>query len=264
MCATVAYINEREYESKNGKAPNALKADAVVTSRESGNWLPQNIVLFRTCRSQLPELIKGRSSFHAPGSRYVVKIASTEPAKCGFKVDCNCPGPVSATETLERAIRAVSSLLNEPVNHINLKDTVGSRLRMFKKSEITYASSSSECTPWQPPLPQGPPPKWTDHTFVPFKKPPSIHLEDLLHSFATLPIPQGPSPKWTDNPFVPFKKPASTNLEDLIHAFSTHKVDGIKPDTEQETVYLQPLVFCYPPHSQDVRNYNTDFYKYTD
>lgn len=269
LYATVTFVNEQVTIKGKSKLSDALKALAVVTHVPPDARRPRHTVVLRTESGDLPDALKEKAVFSAPGSTYSVHMHTTPPPHCVYRVECNFPEPALGKETLDRAVRAAANLLNERVDPTSLlfRDIVASRVRMFKRKQIEEELSSAiaehdrggaygrrpvctvadvVCTP--------PPPHDPPRVDV-FAKPASTRLEDLVHAFAgefkgVASIPHR-RPR-----VVPFAKPESTRLEDLLHAFATHGVDkstgaifriGLL-DTSQTAVRAgflpQALVFC--------------------
>lgn len=204
MYSTILFINEQTGLSAKSTPSNALKATSVVTSPEAGKW--RAIVVLRAS-GEIPYLLQNNVVFSAPGSSYMLHIKNTDYPQCGTRVDL--PGSAAVKDTLDLAVRASSQLLGESVDPKDLffRDTVASRLRMFKRSQTQDETTMESEEKWYPPLPPG--------------------------------------------QVVPFAKPASTRLGDLLHAFATHAVDRngkiviIKPSSPPPLVVLPlPFLFC--------------------
>ena len=205
MYSTILFINEQNWpqcEKHSFQCSQGHIGRGRHPKRESGAplWCCGRLASSHIC-------CRNNVVFSAPGSSYMLHIKNTDYPQCGTRVDL--PGSAAVKDTLDLAVRASSQLLGESVDPKDLffRDTVASRLRMFKRSQTQDETTMESEEKWYPPLPPG--------------------------------------------QVVPFAKPASTRLGDLLHAFATHAVDRngkiviIKPSSPPPLVVLPlPFLFC--------------------
>jgi len=142
--------------------------------------------VFRAERCALVPEMRNASFYTPPYSNYTLEILDAPPANCGHWVECWTKGVMRSTEALSQAVKIAGAFLGESIDPESefFTDAKASRLMSFHRAVTEAPRDSSDSESYdssddeerRPPLPPDP---------VPFEKPPSTALCDLLYAFAT-------------------------------------------------------------------------------
>lgn len=198
--ATALLVND---DCRDQNSVSVLVPCALATRRIDQCWRPQLYMLFRSTRKCGPPLVRDASALRLPESTVTLeRVENTDPSH--WLTQTPLADRRNMLDAVHAAAVAAGDLLSEPVQVTFFDDAVRSRLlflrtalrlkraRAFEnrlqaqssgsaRSDSSSSDSSSDSEPATP----APPPSPVTPSVVPFVKPRSTRLDDLIMSFRT-------------------------------------------------------------------------------